>query len=64
MFSFFVLLYLGELIFQHGAELVPYKIESQLNIHENIPLIVVRLVVPDFWSHIVWCPDICMSVGL
>lgn len=36
----------------------------QPNAHSSIPLIVVRLIVPDFWCHIIWSSNICMSVGL
>lgn len=39
MFSFVVLLYLGELISPHDAERVPYKIESQSNMHGNMYLL-------------------------
>lgn len=40
------------------------KWKNRPNQHGNIPLIVVWFVVPDFWSHIIRCPNIGMSVGL
>lgn len=40
------------------------KCRNQPNKHGNVPLVVVWLVVPDFWSHIIWCPNISMGVGL
>lgn len=30
----------------------------------SLPLIVVRFVVPDFWSHVIRRPHVCMSIGL
>lgn len=39
-------------------------IKRRNQLSRTVPLIVVRLVVPDFWSHIIWRPNICVSVGL
>lgn len=43
-------------------KVIRVQFNSNWNAHK--PLIVVRLVVPDFWSHIIRCANICMSVGL
>lgn len=32
--------------------------------HNSLPLIIVRFVVPDFWSHVIRRPHVCMSIGL
>lgn len=32
--------------------------------HYSLPLIIVRFVVPDFWSHVIRRPHVCMSIGL
>lgn len=40
------------------------KERNQPNRHVSIPFIVVWLVVPDFWSNIIWGSNVCMSISL